>query len=84
MSTTVRKIDQPAPKLRNDWAVAQADAIETTVLEIDDKLAGITVLEAIFIHDAEVSRDARALHALVKSRRNDMADEAGRLREGLK
>ena len=85
MSSTVRKIEQPAPR-RHDWRSATADALEAVALVLDSTLDRIgeaeEMLEGWDKTDAIRAGNAAAAH--YRTIRNDFIDEADRLRAAVK
>lgn len=66
-----------------DWRTAQADALEATIAAISGQLAPLGELEALFERDHDVAHATRVLAALLRSRRNDLAEEAAKLRAAV-
>ena len=78
MSGHVRRI---AP--RSDWRSARADSFEADAAVIEEGLERLADLEALVEHNAAAAAAIRAAAAHLRTCRNDLDREAGRLRAAL-
>ena len=70
----------PPLEVEDDWHAAHAAAAETDVRAIERWLQETLVLTELLEGDQLVERALGAAAALLRCRRNDLADEARRLR----